>query len=70
MSRRLAASGGMIGSLFVRTLDRSERVGLAMASRGFAGQPHSLRRLGFGRRDVVFLAAVAVYLAVCRFLLA
>jgi cobalt/nickel transport system permease protein len=70
MSRRLAASGGMIGSLFVRTLDRSERVGLAMAARGFTGQPHSLRRLGFGRGDVVFLAAVAVYLAVCRFLLA
>jgi cobalt/nickel transport system permease protein len=64
--RRLTAVGGVIGALFVRTLDRSQRVHLAMAARGYRGQPHSLSKLRFTRADAAFLAVVFVYLAACR----
>jgi cobalt/nickel transport system permease protein len=68
-SRRLAAVGGVVGALFVRTLDRSQRIHTAMCARGYRGQPHSLARLKFRTVDAVFLAAVAAYLFACRFLL-
>ena len=64
--RRLAAVGGVIGTLFIRTLDRSQRIHLAMAARGYRGEPHSLRQLRMSRLDVIFLTAVGVYLLVCR----
>jgi len=66
VGRRLAAVGGVIGTLFVRTLDRSQRVHLAMAARGYRGEPHSLRQLHFHRADAVFLLVVAAYLVACR----
>lgn len=64
--RRLAAGGAVIGSLFVRTLERSERIHVAMCARGYRGEPHSLAHLHFHRADFVFLGAVAGYLLVCR----
>lgn len=65
-SRRLAAVGGIVGSLFVRTLERSERVHVAMGARGYRGEPHSLEQSRFRMADGVFLAAVAAYLLLCR----
>jgi cobalt/nickel transport system permease protein len=67
-ARRLAATGGVIGSLFVRTLDRSERVHVAMSARGFRGEPLALQSLRLRWADGAFLAAVAGYLVFCRFL--
>jgi len=64
--RRLSAVGGIIGNLFVRTLDRSERIYTAMAARGYTGQYHGLNILRFRWHDIVFLTAAAAYLAVCR----
>ena len=64
--RRLAAVGGVIGTLFIRTLDRSERVHLAMAARGYRGEPRSLSQLRFTAADGAFLVAVAAYLIACR----
>jgi cobalt/nickel transport system permease protein len=66
--RRLAAVGGVIGTLFVRTLDRSQRVQLAMAARGYRGEPHSLSQLRWTRGDLLFLLAVILYLAACRWI--
>jgi cobalt/nickel transport system permease protein len=66
LGRRLAASGGVIGTLFVRTLDRSQRIHLAMIARGYRGQPRSLRRLKFSGRDAAFLATAILYLVACR----
>ena len=66
VGRRLAAAGGVIGMLFIRTLDRSERVHLAMAARGYRGEPHSLNRLCFTGADAVFFVLAAVYLVACR----
>lgn len=65
-SRRLAAVGGMIGSLFVRTLERSDSIHVAMCARGYRGEPRSLQQLKFTARDACFLAGVAAYLALCR----
>jgi cobalt/nickel transport system permease protein len=64
--RRLAATGGVIATLFVRTLDRSERIHLAMAARGYRGEPRSLSQLRFTPPDGLFLVVVLVYLAICR----
>ncbi len=66
IGRRLAAVGGVIGSLFSRTLDRSLRVHLAMVARGYQGEPHSLSQLRFRGADAVFLMVVFVYLLACR----
>jgi cobalt/nickel transport system permease protein len=65
-SRRLAAVGGIIGHLFVRTLDRSERIHTAMCARGYRGEPHGLNRLRFRPADAVFLLIAAGYLLACR----
>jgi cobalt/nickel transport system permease protein len=66
VGRRLAAAGGVIGTLFVRTLDRSQRIALAMAARGYRGEPRNLSQLHCTGVDVIFLGAVIVYLAACR----
>jgi cobalt/nickel transport system permease protein len=64
---RARVLGGMIGSLFIRSYERSERIYAAMLSRGFAGEVRTLTRLTWQARDtwvglvwVASLAAVAV----------
>ncbi len=69
-SRRLASAGGIVGSLFVRTLERSGRVHRAMEARGYRGESHGLRRLRWRGADWLLLVLTAVYLVVCRWLLA
>lgn len=64
--RRLAAAGGVVGSLLVRTLDRGDRIHLAMQARGYRGEPHALTRLRFRPADALFLLAAAAYLTLCR----
>jgi len=64
--RRLRAVGGMIGHLFVHTLDRSERIYTAMCARGYRGEWHGLNTLRFRARDAALLAGVAAYLFLCR----
>ncbi len=53
---RIRVVGNMIGTLFIRSYERAERVYAAMVSRGFDGQSRTLRRLRLGRAD--FAAAV------------
>lgn len=48
---RIKVLGGMIGSLFIRSFERSERIYAAMLSRGFAGQAHTMTRLAWQARD-------------------
>jgi len=64
---RLRASGGMVGSLFVRTLESAERIHAAMEARGYDGQIRTLRRLRFGAADAVLLAGGVAYAVLCRF---
>ena len=54
----------MIGQLLLRTLDRAQRIHLAMRCRGFDGEIRVFRKLTFGRRDAAFLYRVVC--ALCR----
>jgi cobalt/nickel transport system permease protein len=48
---RARVLGGMIGSLFIRSYERSERIYAAMLSRGFGGEVRSLTQLTWQARD-------------------
>jgi cobalt/nickel transport system permease protein len=48
---RAKVLGGMIGSLFIRSYERSERIYQAMLSRGYAGQLLTMTRLAWRARD-------------------
>ena len=53
-ARGARVAGCMVGSLFVRSLGRAERVSAAMAARGFDGHLPSLRAGRMRLRDVLF----------------
>ena len=48
---RARVLGGMIGSLFIRSYERSERIYAAMLSRGFAGEVRTLSHSVWQARD-------------------
>lgn len=48
---RTRVLGGMIGSLFIRSYERSERIYAAMLSRGYSGQAHRLTSLTWQPSD-------------------
>lgn len=54
----------LIGTLFLRTIERAERVYLAMLCRGFTGTIHPTRTCSFSVTDAAFLATTvgALYL--------
>lgn len=56
----------MIGQLLLRTLDRAQRIHLAMRCRGFDGEIRVFRKLAFGRRDAAFLIGWSALFAVMR----
>ncbi len=58
---RAGVLGHMIGSLFARSLDRSERVYAAMQARGFSGEMRFLTTPAVRRREVAWAAAVVAY---------
>ena len=52
--RQLRTMGNMIGTLFIRSYERSERVYTAMVARGFDGQARVLDTLRFKKADALF----------------
>jgi cobalt/nickel transport system permease protein len=58
--------GGMVGSLFVRSLARSERVYQAMASRGYAGELHWLDKPQMRAMDIVWLTVMFIVLVLIQ----
>jgi cobalt/nickel transport system permease protein len=58
----------IVGGLFLRTVERAERIYRAMLSRGFDGSIPVLRRTGVGAADAVFLTVTVLSLAALRFL--
>jgi cobalt/nickel transport system permease protein len=54
---RAQVAGNMVGSLFLRSLARSERVYVAMLARGYNGELRSLERFRLRAGDFVFVAA-------------
>jgi cobalt/nickel transport system permease protein len=57
----------LIGTLFIRTVDRAERIYSAMLSRGFQGDIPTLKRVGIKTADLAYLAAMVLFLGVFRF---
>ncbi len=55
-------TGSMVGSLFIRAYERSERVYAAMQSRGFESNLHHLAMRRLERRELVVLVAFVVLL--------
>lgn len=55
------------GVLFLRTIERAERIYYAMLARGFQGDMPTSRRYHIAMRDLVFAGSVAIYLFVFRF---
>ena len=60
--RQLRTIGNMIGTLFIRSYERGERIYAAMLSRGFDSNVRSLRQLSFKRVDAYFGAAFGLAL--------
>jgi cobalt/nickel transport system permease protein len=56
---RAKVTGQLVGTLFLRSFERSERVYVAMLSRGYAGELRSLRAAVLPRRDLLVGAAGA-----------
>lgn len=52
--RQLRTIGNMIGTLFIRSYERGERVYAAMVARGFDGQTRTLESLSFRQVDAYF----------------
>ena len=61
-SSRWTSSGGLVGVLFVRTLEQAERTHQAMLARGYDGTIRLSEPLRWRWRDSMFLIASAVYL--------
>jgi cobalt/nickel transport system permease protein len=57
----------LVGILFLRTVDRAERIYCAMLSRGFQGDIPTLTRSRMAGKDLAFMAATAIFLGVFRF---
>ena len=60
---RAAVTGRMVGSLFLRAYERSERIYAAMQARGFEGEFRHLRTRALARTEIAWLLAVLVMLA-------
>jgi len=52
--RQLRTVGNMVGTLFIRSYERGERVYAAMLARGFDGHSRTLNRLNFSQADAYF----------------
>jgi cobalt/nickel transport system permease protein len=61
---RATVTGRMVGSLFLRAYERSERIYAAMQARGFEGEFRHLRARALHRSEIAWLAALLALLAV------
>jgi cobalt/nickel transport system permease protein len=57
----------LIGALFIRTVNRAERIYCAMLSRGFQGDIPSLKKVHIAFIDLAFMATTIAFLVVFRF---
>ncbi len=57
----------IVGILFIRTVERAERIYFAMLSRGFQGDMPTLKRFHIKTGDIVFTLSMIIFLYVFRF---
>lgn len=62
--RRLRVLGNIVGSLFLRTYERAERIYMVMISRGFDGHIRLIDDLKFSRGDFVFATLLVALITV------
>ncbi len=63
--RRLRVLGNIVGSLFLRTYERAERIYMVMVSRGFDGHVKLIDDLRFSKSDFIFgVLLIAVIAAI------
>jgi cobalt/nickel transport system permease protein len=60
---RATVTGRMVGSLFLRAYERSERIYAAMQARGFEGEFRHLRARSLARAEIASLVALLLLLA-------
>lgn len=56
----------LLGNLLIRTLDRAQRIHLAMLSRAFSGEIKTVRQFNFGRSELLFLLIATAALIALR----
>jgi len=64
--RGVKAFTALLGTLFLRTVERAERIYRAMLSRGFSGRLHTTRQYRFTSADALFLAITVAVLYLLR----
>ena len=57
----------LLGNLLLRTLDRAQRIHMAMLSRAFSGEIHIVREYSFGMKETIYLVSFTVLFTVLRF---
>ncbi len=63
---KIGTFGSMLGHLLLRTMDRAQRIHLAMCCRGFDGHVRLISPLKTGWREVVFVLGWSALFAVMR----
>jgi cobalt/nickel transport system permease protein len=64
LSWRAHVTGGMAGSLLLRSLERSDRVYAAMLSRGYHGEPTATSTVPLNRKEITILLVMITLLCV------
>ena len=64
--KEIKAFTGIVGTLFLRTVERAERIYMAMLSRGFSGTLHTIKPYGLNSADAIFLAITLTVLYLFR----
>ena len=59
--------GSIVGQLLLRTIDRAQRIYLAMSCRGFEGHIHVMRQQRIGSREVGFIVGWSLIFILMRF---
>ncbi len=62
----LGVFSSLVGSLLIRTLDRAQRIHMAMLCRGFRGDIRISRPLAIGRNEFFFLAGSVLFFLLAR----
>jgi len=57
----------LLGNLLLRTLDKAQRIHMAMLSRAFTGDIHIVRQFSFGMGEFAYLVSFALVFTVLRF---
>jgi len=61
-SKEVKTAGAMIGTLFILSIESSERINIAMQARGFDGEFRTINKLHIQKADYLFAAIAAVFL--------